>query len=120
MPKVYSSTPAGELRKIAEADIARISKTIQRDPAGREYTWNAEHKQFLSKPDENGKTWILGIDSSVPGYWWYCPNIKGVNSKGYEIVCRTPHFVFIYQDGEKLTCRECKTESTINLVLPKE
>ena len=67
-----------------------------------------------------GKKWVKGIDSSVPGFWHNCPEIVGANSKGYDIVCATPHFVFIYQDGEKLTCRKCNKESTIKIVLPEE
>ena len=116
MPKVTSQTSDSELRAIAEADVARISKTIQTDPSGREYSWNEEKGFFESEVDENGKTWVLGIDSSVPGYWHYCPKVTGSNSKGYDVVCRTPHFVFIYQDGEKLTCTKCGAESTVNIV----
>ncbi|WP_428323652.1 hypothetical protein [Nitrosopumilus sp.] len=104
------------LREIAEADEARISKTIQKDPHGREYKWNGDH--FESEPDENGKTWVLGVDSAVPGFWFYCPEITGHNSKGFETKCSTPHFVFIYQDGEKLTCRGCKKEVTVNVSYP--
>ena len=114
MPKITDDTPKSVLKQIAEEDIARISKTIQKDPSGRLYYWNGTF--FESKP-EDGKTWILGIDSSVKGYWYYCPEITGHNSKGYELKCNTPHFVFIYQDGEKLTCRKCKKENTIKLVL---
>ena len=119
MPKFNESTSEAELRKQAEEDVARISKTIQHDSAGREYIWQEDKGFFESEADENGKTWIKGIDSSVPGFWFNCPNITGANSKGYDIVCATPHFVFIYQDGEKLTCRKCNKESTIKLVLPK-
>lgn len=105
------------LMDIAKEDEERISKTIQKDPSGREFFWNGDH--FESEPDENGKTWVLGVDSSVPGFWHYCPKITGVNSKGYEIQCRTPHFVFYPQEGEKLTCRKCKEESTIEFVIPE-
>ena len=116
MPKITKDTTDAELREIVKADIKRLSKTIQRDTVGREYTYNGDF--FESKPDKKGKTWIMGIDSSVPGFWFYCPKITGHNSKGYELKCETPHFVFIYQDGEKLTCRKCKEKSTIKLVLP--
>lgn len=119
MPKTDNKTSNEKLREIAKADVERISKTVQTDSSGREYLYNEDKKLFESEPDENGKTWVLGIDSSVPGYWFYCPNVTGVSSKGYELVCRTPHFVFIYQNGEKLVCRECKTEFTIELVLPE-
>jgi len=118
MPRITKDTSNSELKRIAEEDVARISKTIQRDPNGREFFWNAEQNCFLSKPDENGKIWILGIDSSVAGYWHYCPKVTGANSKGYDIKCRTPHFVFVYQDGEKLTCTKCGAESTVNIVTP--
>ena len=117
MPQFDKNTPKDVLRKQAEEDIARISKTVQRDSSGREYFWNKEIGFFESEPDENGKCWVKGIDSSVPGYWFYCPEVTGTNTKGYEIVCNSPHFVFSYQDGEKLTCRECKAESTIKLVI---
>ena len=117
MPKITSDMSVEKLREIAKKDVDRISKTIQKDPQGREYTWNGNF--FESKPDENGKTWIMGIDSSVKGYWFYCPEKTGHNSKGYELVCNTPHFVFIFQDGEKLTCRKCKKEQTIKFVIPK-
>lgn len=117
MPKITKDTPVSELKRIAESDTRRISKTIQIDPSGREYKWNGDF--FESEPDEAGKTWIKGIDSSVPGFWFYCPETTGVNSKGYELECQTPHFVFIFQDGEKLTCRKCKKENTIKLVLKK-
>ena len=120
MPKFNESTSEAELRKQAEEDVARISKTIQHDSAGREYIWQEDKGFFESEADENGKTWIKGIDSSVPGFWFNCPKITGANSKGYDIVCATPHFVFIYQDGEKLTCRKCKKENTIKIVLPEE
>ncbi len=101
------------LREIAKEDVARISKTIQKDPSGREHFWNGDF--FESKP-ENDKTWILGIDSEVPGFWDYCPTKTGVSTKGYDLVCQTPNFVFIFQDGEKLTCRKCKKEHTIKIV----
>ena len=90
------------------------------DGDGREYKWNEDIGFFESEADDAGKKWVKGIDSSVPGYWFTCPQIVGSNSKGYDIVCATPHFVFIYQDGEKLTCRKCNKESTIKLVLPEE
>ena len=115
MPRFDNSTSKEILKKQAEEDVARISKTIQRDSAGREYTWNGNF--FESEPDDTGKTWIKGIDSSVPGFWFYCTNKTGSNSKGYDIVCNVPHFVFSYQDGEKLTCRECNAENTIHIVL---
>ena len=119
MPKIDNKTSNEKLLKIAKADVERIKKTVQTDSSGREYLYSEDKKLFESEPDENGKTWVLGIDSSVPGYWVYCPNVTGSSSKGYELKCRTPHFVFIYQDGEKLTCRECKMDFTIKLVLPE-
>jgi len=118
MPKITSETSNAELREIAEADVNRIKKTIQKDPNGLEYTFNEEGQCFTAI-DKDGKEWIMGIDSAVKGYWHYCPEMTGHNSKGYELKCRTPHFVFIYQDGEKLTCRKCKKENTIELVLPE-
>ena len=119
MPAFDKDTPVDVLKKQAQEDVARISKTVQHDSAGREYQWNEEAVFFESEADENGKTWIKGIDSSVPGFWFNCPQITGANSKGYDIVCATPHFVFIYQDGEKLTCRKCNEETTIKLVIPE-
>jgi len=120
MPKITANTTEKELREIAKADVDRIKKTIQKDPKGIEHFWNEKIQMFESKPlDENGHTTVMGIDSSVKGYWHYCPKVNGHNSKGYELKCLTPHFVFIFQDGEKLTCRKCKTESTIKLVIPK-
>lgn len=120
MPKITDKTTNEELRIIAGKDVERISKTIQKDPRGVEHFWNEDIKMFESKElDENGHTTVMGIDSSVKGYWFYCPKITGHNSKGYELQCNVPHFVFVFQDGEKLTCRKCKTESTIKLVLPK-
>ena len=99
---------------------ALVSRFIQDSGLNIVYSWQEDKGFFESEADENGKTWIKGIDSSVPGFWLNCPKIRGANSKGYDIVCATPHFVFIYQDGEKLTCRKCNKESTIKLVLPKE
>ena len=113
MPRFDKDTSKEVLRKQAKEDTDRINKTTQRDSAGREFKWNGSF--FESKPDENGVTWIKGIDSSVPGYWFSCPNVTGHNSKGYELVCRVPHFVFIFQDGEKLTCRKCNVECTIKI-----
>jgi len=113
MPRFDKNTSHEVLRKQAEKDLERIIKTTQRDAAGREYKWNGNF--FESKPDDRGATWIKGIDSSVPGYWFSCDNITGTSSKGYDIVCRTTHFVFIYQDGEKLTCRKCNAECTIKI-----
>ena len=114
MPHFDKNTSEDVLRKCAKEDVDRISKTIQKDSRGREYKWNGSF--FESEPDDNGNTWIKGIDSSVPGFWFYCPNITGTNSKGYDLVCKATHFVFIYQDGEKLTCRKCKAENTIKIV----
>lgn len=120
MPKITSFTSKDELKKIAQEDVARISKTIQKDPTGREFTFDFKRNLFASKIEENGKEWIMGIDSSVPGYWHYCPKVIGSSSKGYDLKCNTAHFVFIYQDGEKLTCSKCKSESTIKLIIQKD
>ena len=115
MPRFDKNTPKDVLRAQAEKDVARIIKTVQHDSEGRQYHWNASIELFESDPDENGRTHVKGIDSSVPGYWFYCPFSSGYNSKGYELKCNTPHFVFIHQDGEKLTCRKCNEESTISI-----
>jgi len=120
MPKITKDTSNAELRKIAEADVERIKKTVQKDPNGVLHYWNEEIGMFESKErDENGHTSVMGIDSSVKGFWHYCPKVTGHNSKGYELRCMVPHFVFIFQDGEKLTCRKCKHESTVKIVVPK-
>ena len=119
MPSFTKDTSKDILKKQAEADVARIKKTTQYDGDGREYKWNEDIGFFESEADDAGKKWVKGIDSSVPGYWFTCPEIVGSNSKGYDIVCATPHFVFIFQDGEKLTCRKCNKESTIKLVLQR-
>jgi hypothetical protein len=120
MPSFTKDTSKDVLKKQAEEDVARIKKTTQYDGDGREYKWNEDIGFFESEADDAGKKWVKGIDSSVPGYWFTCPEIVGSNSKGYDIVCATPHFVFIFQDGEKLTCRKCNKESTVKLVLPEE
>jgi hypothetical protein len=120
MPSFTKDTSKDILKKQAEEDVARIKKTVQHDNNGIEYKWNESLQCFESEKDEAGKTRLLGIDSSVPGYWIYCPQITGSTSKGYDIKCRATNFVFIFQDGEKLTCRKCNKENTIKIVLPEE
>ena len=119
MPVFTRKTPKDVLRKQAEVDVARIKKTIQHDDNGLEYKWN-EDLQCFENINEFGQVTLLGVDSSVPGYWFYCPKVVGSSSKGYDLKCAIPNFVFIYQDGEKLTCRKCKTDTTIKIVLPEE
>lgn len=104
-------------REIAKADVERISKTVQTDSNGLVYNFDTKAQCFLGT-DAKGVEWIMGVDSSVEGYWYNCPVSQGFNSKGYEQFCKTPHFVFKFQHGEKLTCRKCKQESTVQLVLP--
>jgi len=116
MPKVTRDTPKERMREIANADVARIKLTKQTDVNGREYSWDEEQGIFVHI-DDDGKEWFKGIDSSVPGYWFYCPEVTGHTSRGFEIVCRHPNFVFLHQDGEKLTCKKCKKECTVDLKL---
>ena len=106
------------LREIAEEDIARISKTVQLDSNGTEYHYDETRKCFVGEKD--GKQWLKGVETDVPAYWWYCPHKTGDSPKGYEVFCRTPHFVLIYQDGEDITCTHCGTTSKIKLILPKK
>jgi len=118
MPKITKDTSKEKMKEVADSDVARIKLTIQTDSNGREYSWD-EKDGIFKHFDSDGKEWVKGIDSSVPGYWFYCPKVTGHSSRGFEIVCRTPHFVFLHQDGEKLTCRKCKSEATIDLKLKK-
>lgn len=105
-----------ELRKTAEEDVKRISKTIQKDVNGEEFTWN-EDKHCFTRTDDQGKLWLKGVDSSVPAYWSYCPNKTGHNTKGYETVCRTPHFVFIFENGEDKKCDGCGKTYKISIAV---
>lgn len=95
-----------ELREKAKKDVERLSKGKPRDQAGREYTWN-EGKQCFTRTAKDGKLWVKGINSTVPGYWSYCPNQTNVNADGLPVTCNTPHFVFIFQNGEDKKCDGC-------------
>ena len=104
-----------DLRKIAEEDVKRISKTIQKDKDGKEFTWDKKRNCF-SRLDDKKQLWLKGIDSSVAGYWSYCTNKTGHNTKGYETKCGYTHFVFIFENGETKKCNGCGKDYTINIV----
>jgi len=117
MPKITKDTPKSVMKEIADKEVARIKVTKQTDSNGRIYDWSEKDQLFVHF-DEDGKEWVKGVDSSVPGFWVYCSQVTGHNSKGFELKCNAPHFVFLHQDGEKLSCRKCKSEITIKLDLP--
>lgn len=104
-----------ELRKKAESDIKRLSKTTPTDSKGHKFKWDKKDRVFKARDEKSGKEWLKGVDSEVAGYWWYCPNIIGQTYKGYNKYCYKPHFVFLYQHGDILNCTGCKLQCTIDL-----
>ena len=96
MPSFTKDTSKDVLKKQAEEDVARIKKTTQYDGDGREYKWNDSIGFFESEADDAGKKWVKGIDSSVPGYWFTCPEIVGVQIARDTTLCVQHHISFSY------------------------
>lgn len=108
------------LKKIAEAEVEKLKHGKPRDTQGNSYEWD-EGKRCFQRIDEKGQLWVKGINTSVPAYWSYCSNDSdNVDINGFSLKCNTPHFVFIYEDGEEKVCDECKRPYKIVITLPKE
>lgn len=95
-----------DLRKQAKADIERLSKGHPRDVNGEVYDWDAG-KRCFTRTDDKGQLWVKGINSRVAGYWSYCPSTVNVDRDGLPVTCNTPHFVFIFENGEDKKCDKC-------------
>ena len=83
-----------DIRQIYEKELAAAFGTTASDPAGREYSFD-EAIGLYRHVDDRGKTWIMPIQSQVPGWWGNCPK------------CDTPIPLPHYEMGVARKCREC-------------
>lgn len=103
------------LKKQLEIDYAKAPKKIwnQHD---LEMTWNEEEKLYIGK-DAKGKEWIAALQHTrVPIFSVTCDNKTRKGSA--EINCGAINFVTIFEKNT-ITCRKCKKEFPVKLVIPK-
>jgi len=82
-----------------------------------EMTWSKNENIYIGI-DSKGKEWIAALQSSrVPIFFVSCTNKQIKDST--ETNCGAINIVPIFDNDKKITCRKCKKEFTVEIIIPK-